>query len=85
MPSDITYLIDYSSKIDTDPIAALKEGEIFECAAVIRLPHEAAEGEKLHVELQIDALRGPVSYTHLLPLTTPFSAAQATASLYQVF
>ena len=34
----------------TKEIIFTKEGEIFECAAVIRLPHEAAEGEKLHVD-----------------------------------
>lgn len=58
------YRKEYSAAVNgeqaemTKEIIFTKEGEIFECAAVIRLPHEAAEGEKLHVELQIDALRG---------------------------
>ena len=39
MPSDITYLIDYSSKIDTDPIAALKEGAV----DILSLPEDTAK------------------------------------------
>ena len=39
VPSDITYLIDYSSKIDTDPIAALKEGAV----DILSLPEDTAK------------------------------------------
>lgn len=35
-----------------------KKGNGFECAAVLKLPAEVKNGEKLHVVLNIDALRG---------------------------